>query len=213
MADNEEQLWYNYVIGNAKDWYTMTNHIQKCCRSTLEYDDWQRTAKYRDAEECPVCGDNYWNKRSKCESHHHPLTLKTIIEDILYEHIENQTLDDQTGLNIVDQVMTKHTVGQVSYINLCVHCHKKFHADHPDVLDKIDEIFLERENDGRVAAELIKQEKLKKLKEAESLRKNEVISIVKEELEIPAAPEIEDKTEDIIPDIVDNSLAIDISKL
>jgi len=148
MSYNDEILWYNYDVSNQKDWKTLINHVQKVCRATLEYDFWQRTCKLTEAEECPVCGDNYYEKNVKCESHHHPRKLSTIIEDILAAHIEDNVLDTKTGLDIVKQVMDLHIFGQVHFINLCEHCHKKFHKQHPDVVDKIDEIFKKRAAKG-----------------------------------------------------------------
>jgi len=140
----EEMLWYNYDVSMKKDYRTLINHLQKICRSTLEYDYWQRAAKSNDNIECPVCGENYYDKNLICESHHYPQKLSTIIDDILMEHIENQTLDKQTGLNIVKEIMALHIENKVSYINLCEFCHKKFHQQHPDVVDKIYKIFEER---------------------------------------------------------------------
>ncbi len=141
MNNGEEELWYTYDMSNKRDYITCVNHLQKAFRATLEYDDWQRKCKYEHATECPVCDDNYYDKNLKCESHHHPKKLSVIIEEILDTHLEDNDLDNKSGFDIMLEIMNLHMKGQVSYINLCVHCHKKYHSQHPDVVNKIYEIF------------------------------------------------------------------------
>ena len=142
-------LWYNYDLSDMKDQIKATKQIQKVCRESLEYDEWQRRCKYKDSTDCPICGDNYHDNNSKCESHHHPKTLFTIVEEILDSHLEKNDLDNMTGIAIVQEVMDKHLLHQVHYINLCQHCHKKYHAGHPVVVEKMNEIFTKREQEGR----------------------------------------------------------------
>jgi len=141
MKDDEGILWYNYNLSDSRDIVKCIKHIQKICRSSLEYDEWQRHCKYRDATDCPVCGDNYYEKNSKCESHHYPKTMYEVVEEILDEHLEKNDFDELLGFEICKEVMDKHQFKQVHYINLCVHCHKKYHSGHPDVVSKIEEIF------------------------------------------------------------------------
>lgn len=142
-------LWYNYDLSNIKEFVKCIKHIEKICRASLEYDEWARKCKYKDAQVCPICNDDYYDKNSTCETHHHPETLYCIVENILTEHINNNVIDSKTGLEIVQEVMDKHMLGQVSYINLCVHCHKKYHAGHPDVCTAMDIIFTKRANDHK----------------------------------------------------------------
>jgi len=159
-STGEEMLWYNYDVSIKKDYITLINHLQKICRSTLEYDYWQRAAKANDNIECPICKENYYDNNLKCESHHYPQKLSTIIDDIITEHIENQTLDNKTGLDIVKQVMDLHIENKINYINLCEFCHKKFHQQHPDVVDKIYQIFEERINTNKEQYEIsVKQQR------------------------------------------------------
>jgi hypothetical protein len=139
-----DQLWYNFDMSDPREVIKCIKALERVCRLSLEYDEWQRHCKYKDAKICPVCNDDYYDKNSKCESHHHPKTLFSIVEDILNNHLELNDLDDQTGISIVQEIMDKHLLKQVSYINLCVHCHKKYHAGHPDVINAIDTIFRDR---------------------------------------------------------------------
>ena len=139
-----DQLWYNFDMSDPREVIKCIKALERVCRASLEYDEWQRHCKYKDAKICPVCNDDYYDKNSKCESHHHPKTLFSIVEDILNVHLELNDLDDQTGISIVQEIMDKHLLKQVSYINLCVHCHKKYHAGHPDVINKIEAIFRDR---------------------------------------------------------------------
>ena len=142
-----DKLWYNYDLSDTRDQVKCIKQLERVCRSSLEYDEWQRHCKYKDSTDCPVCGDNYYDNNSKCESHHHPKTLYTIVEEILDDHLEKNDIDEQTGIAIVQEIMDKHMLGQVSYINLCQHCHKKYHAGHPDVENKLNEIFMQRAAD------------------------------------------------------------------
>ena len=138
-------LWYNYDLSDPRDNIKCIKHIEKICRISLEYDEWQRTCKYKDSTDCPICDDNYYDYNSKCESHHHPRTLFDIVEEILEDHLEKNDLDETTGFSLVQEVMDLHLLKKVSYINLCQHCHKKYHAGHPDVKMKMDIIFQKRE--------------------------------------------------------------------
>jgi len=137
----DQLLWYNYDLSDLREQIKCIKQLEKICRISLEYDDWQKKCKYKDAKVCPVCEDDYYEKNSKCESHHHPKTLFTIVQEIVEEHIAANDIDSKTGIDIVQEIMDKHLLNQVHYINLCIHCHKKYHAGHPDVINKIDDIF------------------------------------------------------------------------
>jgi len=138
-------LWYDYDLSNQRDFVKCIRQLEKVCRDTLEYDEWQKKCKYKDNKICPVCDDNYYEVNSKIESHHHPKTLWTIVEEIVEAHMTANTLDSKTGLQITQEVMDLHLLNQVHYINLCVHCHKKFHSGHPQTVEKINIIFKKRE--------------------------------------------------------------------
>ena len=143
-----DALWYNYDLSDAREIIKCIKHIQKVCRDSLEYDEWQRHCKYKDAQDCPICEDNYYEVNAKCESHHHPKTLYDIVEEVLEDHLEKNDLDDFTGYDICTEVMDLHMLKKVSYINLCQHCHKKYHAGHPDVIEKMNVIFAKRAKVG-----------------------------------------------------------------
>lgn len=182
-----DQLWYNFDMADPREFIKCIKALERVCRLSLEYDEWQRHCKYKDAKICPVCNDDYYDKNSKCESHHHPKTLFSIVEDILTNHLELNDLDDQTGIAILQEIMDKHLLNQVSYINLCVHCHKKYHAGHPDVIAAIDAIFRDR----------VQAEKNKDVvDENEEIIVASIVPVIEElvlpslVIEIPAAPQI-----------------------
>ncbi len=185
----EDELWYTYDMSMPRDYKTCIMHLQKAYRATLEYDDWQRTAKWAHAIYCPVCKDNYFEKNMKCESHHHPKKLSTIIEEIIDKHLEDNDLDKCSGMDIMTEIMQLHLVGNVSYINLCVHCHKKFHDGHPDVVNEIHNIFEGWAKAGQ--SEYEKDHTIKELPE-------ELILTTKEEiLEIEKVQELNIEEKDI----------------
>lgn len=134
-------IWHNYNMSDIRAITKAVKNLEKIIRLSFEYDDWQRRCKYNNAVDCPVCGDNYTNTNQKCETHHHPKTLYSIVEEIINTHILNDTLSDKSCLDIVYETLVLHDRGGVSYINLCKPCHVKYHSDHPIVVDKINEIF------------------------------------------------------------------------
>lgn len=144
-----DALWYNYNLSDTKEITKCVKQLERVCRSSLEYDDWQRKCKYTDSTVCPICKDNYYDNNSKCESHHHPKTLYDIVENVLDDHLEKNDLDDKTGLQIVQEVMDLHLFNKVQYINICQHCHKKYHAGHPEVRMKLDIIFEKRVQESK----------------------------------------------------------------
>lgn len=144
-----DALWYNYDLTDGRELVKCIKQLERVCRASLEYDEWQRKCKYKDAKICPVCDDDYYENNLKCESHHHPKTLYDIVDDVLDDHLEKNDLDEMTGFKIVEEIMDKHMLDQVSYINLCQHCHKKYHDGHPNTVDKIAKIFEEREKKER----------------------------------------------------------------
>jgi hypothetical protein len=139
-----DALWYNYDLTEPRDTVKCIKQLERVCRDSLEYDDWQKKCKYKDALICPICNDDYYENNSKCESHHHPKTLFDIVEEVLEDHLEKNDLDEMTGLSIVQEIMDLHLFKKVSYINLCQHCHKKYHAGHPEVAGKMALIFEKR---------------------------------------------------------------------
>jgi len=182
---NEDTLWYGYNIADANNISKLVKHLERICRASLEYDLWAKDTKENDpnAIKCPICDDNYYEKCSKCETHHHPKTLYNIVDEIIYKYIDNNSLDTKRGLDIVREVMDLHTHRRVSFINLCVHCHKKYHQGHSDVINKMYEIFKDRSQAG-------KEEMAKNVQEVEIelTEVNKNYDIPKEEIMTPDLP-------------------------
>lgn len=175
-----DALWYNYDLTDGRELVKCIRQLERICRASLEYDEWQRKCKYKDAKICPVCDDDYYENNLKCESHHHPKTLYDIVDNILEDHMEKNDLDEITGFKLVEEIMDLHMLGQVQYINLCQHCHKKYHDGHPSTVDKISKIYEERE----------KKERAKEVKE--QVEFDIVVSDTTEAPEIiPDAPKVE----------------------
>jgi transcription elongation factor Elf1 len=107
----------------------------------MSYDSWQKRTKYP-VSSCPICGDSF--EFVNPETHHHPKTLFTVVEDILQKHIDLNDIDNYTDFDICQEIMDAHFQKKVNYIVLCKHCHEKYHNDVPDILDAIDECMLKQ---------------------------------------------------------------------
>ena len=66
--------------------------------------------------------------------------------------INENSMKTTTAFDIVKRVMDLHTNNQVSFINICTHCHKKYHEGNPDVAKKLYDIFEDRiaENKAKI---------------------------------------------------------------
>jgi len=148
----DDVYWYDYDLSFEKMYRMCIRHLEKTIRSSMEYDLWARWCKQNDPNSmvCPICGDNYYEKNSKCETHHHPKTLYVIVDDIVSLMIDNNALEKTTAYDIVKQVLDLHMENGVSYINLCVHCHNKYHAGNPDVNDKLYKLFEDKYNEKKL---------------------------------------------------------------
>ena len=102
----DEVYWYNYDLTFDKTYKKCVYALEKTIRSTLEYDLWAKNCKINspDAVNCPICGDNYYEKSCKCDTHHHPRTLYCIVDDVLSEMVDNNKLKETTAFDIVKEV-------------------------------------------------------------------------------------------------------------
>ncbi len=129
-------IWYKYDLSNQQQFIRCIKQMEFMCRKSFSYDSWQKRTKYP-VSSCPICGEEFqWVKP---ETHHHPRTLFDIVEGILQKHIDLNDLDDFTDFEIADEIMGAHFAKKVDYIVLCKHCHEKYHDDHVDILEVIDE--------------------------------------------------------------------------
>jgi hypothetical protein len=136
--EQEELLWYDYNVADEKQFKMVVKAIQKVCRGSLEYDQWQTRTK-AGSKTCPICDEFYTYMKS--ETHHYPKTMYSVCEEVIEKHIYENTLDEQSGFGICQEIMNKHILGNVEYIVLCKSCHEKFHADHPEVCTKVSEVY------------------------------------------------------------------------
>lgn len=150
----DDVYWYNYDLTFDKSYKKCIYALEKTIRATLEYELWAKNCKtnHPDAVNCPICGDNYYEKSCKCDTHHHPRTLYCIVDDIMTDMINENSMKTTTAFDIVKRVMDLHTNNQVSFINICTHCHKKYHEGNPDVAKKLYDIFEDRiaENKAKI---------------------------------------------------------------
>ena len=142
----EEVYWYGYDLTFDKAYKKCVNHLEKVVRASLEYDLWAKNCKSNDPDSirCPICQDNYYEKNSKCDTHHHPRTLYCIVDDFLSDMVNDNALKTTTASEVVRLVIKLHMQNKVSFINICTHCHSKYHAGNPDVSTKMYNIFEER---------------------------------------------------------------------
>jgi len=135
--ENEElSIWYNYDLSNDKHYIKCIKHLQRMIRGSMTYNVWQKRSKIG-INECPICGES--KEFVKMESHHYPKTLFDVVDDKLQMEIDFDTLKDKTDFDISQEIMDEHIERKVNYIVLCEYCHKKYHDDNPEVLDKIEE--------------------------------------------------------------------------
>ena len=142
----DDVYWYEYDLTFEKDYKMCIRHLEKTIRASMEYDLWAKNCKINspDAVVCPICKDNYYEKHYKCETHHHPVTLYIIVDDIISEMIDNNSMHKTTANDVVKRVLDDHLMDKISYINLCTHCHKKYHDGNPDVNKIMYDIFEDR---------------------------------------------------------------------
>jgi len=146
MADEKDLFWYNYDLSNEKQYIKAVKHIQKLVRGSMSYDVWQKRSKIG-IQECPICGES--KEYVKLESHHYPKTLFDVIDEKIQMHIDFNTLDEKTDFDICQEIMDDHFQHKVEYVVLCEHCHKKYHDNHPEIIDETERVYqkqkLERE--------------------------------------------------------------------
>lgn len=123
-------------MSNENQFTRCIKQLEFMCRKSLSYDSWQKRTKYA-VSECPICDDSF--EFVQPQSHHHPLTLFAVVENILQKHIDLNDLDDFTDFQICDEIMHAHFEKKVQYIVLCKHCHEKYHDNVPDILDRMDD--------------------------------------------------------------------------
>ncbi len=132
-------FFYEYDLSNTRKFIQTIKRLEFMCRKSFSYDRWQKRTKYP-VSSCPTCGEDFQWVRP--ETHHFPETLFTVVENILQKHIDLNDLDDFSDFEICDEIMQAHFEKKVAYIVLCEHCHEKYHNDHPDILEVMDEAFL-----------------------------------------------------------------------
>ncbi len=132
-------VWYNHDLSNESQFVRCIKKLEFMVRKSFSYDSWQKRTKHP-VSECPVCGESFqWVKP---ETHHFPATLFDVVEGILQKHIDLNDLDDYTDFQIADEIMQAHFEKKVAYVVLCKQCHEKYHDDHPDVLEEMDNAYL-----------------------------------------------------------------------
>lgn len=138
FEDDCNIFWYNYDLNDQKDYNKAIMRIKVSAQKSLEYDVWQAKTKINE-EICPVCNAPY--TYVKADTHHHPLTITSVIENIMDELIMSNVINDHSFLEVVQLVMAKHLQNKIDYIVLCNHCHEKYHANDPEVMVGVNEAF------------------------------------------------------------------------
>jgi len=145
MDDQKNSVfWFDYDLTNERQFVKAVKHLQKMIRGSMTYNVWQKRSKIG-VEFCPVCGES--REYVKLESHHYPATLFDIVNDKVQMYIDFDTLDEKTDFDISQEIMDDHMMKKVEYIVLCEHCHKKYHDDHPEVIDAVEEAYQKLKKD------------------------------------------------------------------
>lgn len=132
----DSPIWYQYDLSNERQFVKCIKQLEFMVRKSMSYTAWQKRTKYA-VSSCPICGESFSYVRP--ESHHHPITLFDIVENILQKHIDLNDMNDYTDFQIAEEIMEQHFAKKVDYIVLCKHCHEKYHDNVPEVLETIDE--------------------------------------------------------------------------
>ena len=129
--ENPTAEWMGNDLSSEKVYTFVIKRLEFLVRKSFRYDIWQKRSKIG-AKDCPVCKENFYYL--KPESHHYPLTLFDVVDNILQHHIEENDLDECTEFELCDEIMNKHFTNQVDFIVLCKQCHEKYHDHVPDVV-------------------------------------------------------------------------------
>ncbi len=132
----DSPIWYKYDMGNEAHYIRCIKQLEFMVRKSMGYESWQKRTKYA-VSLCPTCGESF--EFVAPETHHHKNTLFDIVDDVLQKHIDLNDLNDATDYEICEEIMDLHYKKKVGYIVLCKHCHDKYHAGVPDILEIIDE--------------------------------------------------------------------------
>ncbi len=132
----DSPIWYKYDMGNEAHYVRCIKQLEFMVRKSMGYESWQKRTKYA-VSLCPTCGESF--EFVAPETHHHPHTLFDVVDDVLQKHIDLNDLNDATDYEICEEIMDLHYKKKVGYIVLCKHCHDKYHAGVPDILEIIDE--------------------------------------------------------------------------
>ncbi len=135
----DSSIWYDNDLSNTRQFIRCIKQMEFMCRKSFSYAVWQKRTKYP-VSICPTCGDSF--EFTKPETHHYPVTMFSVTEGVIQKHIDLNDLDDFTDFEIADEIMQAHFNEKVAYVVLCSSCHEKYHNDHPDILEIIDEAYL-----------------------------------------------------------------------
>ena len=135
---NETSEWMGFDLSKEKQYTMVIKKLEFIIRKSLQYDIWQKRSKIG-VDTCPICEESL--HFLKPESHHYPATLFDIVDQVLQEHIHENTLDEQNDLDIAQEVLSKHMRNTIDYIVLCKQCHEKYHDDVPSITSKMPEAF------------------------------------------------------------------------
>ena len=147
MASNQDQgvYWWGYDLSRPQSYTKCIKQLVKICRQSLEYAEWQKQTKRGAGDQCPICGVEYIYVRP--ESHHYPKTLFEVVEEYLQEHIHNNDLDEITPLEFIKEIMDSHLQNRVNYVVLCKSCHEKYHAQDPETLRAVEQLWQKSQKD------------------------------------------------------------------
>ncbi len=131
--------WWGYDLSKPATYSKCIKNLVKQCRTTFEYNIWQKMTKSGCGDTCPICNVEYIYSRP--ESHHYPRTLYEVVEAVMQEYIHSNSIDDITPLELIKEIMDLHLANQVDNIVLCKHCHAKYHDMDPETMKQVEQLY------------------------------------------------------------------------
>ena len=141
FGSSNDGLWWDYDLTRPIEYNRCIKQLMKMCRTSIEYNVWQKRTKWGLPDDCPICGISY--TIAKPETHHYPKTMYEIVEEYLQKYLQDNSLEDVTPLELVHEIMQSHFSDEISYVVVCEHCHAKYHNQDPETMDAM-KLLLER---------------------------------------------------------------------
>ena len=140
-GSSNDGIWWDYDLTRPMEYNRCIKQLVKMCRTSIEYNTWQKRTKWRLPDNCPICGIDY--TIAKPETHHYPKTLYEVVEEFLQNYLQDNSLNEISPLELVNEIMQAHIHDEISYVVVCEHCHAKYHNQDPETMEAMKNILEE----------------------------------------------------------------------